>query len=60
MFWELENVMAECCQSCEGTIVPPNKVVSTATLGGRCKVREVAMCKSSNDGRLDYIAMCST
>ena len=50
MFWELELVGTECCQTCDGTIVPPNKVVTTAQLGGECKVREVATCKTSLDG----------
>ena len=50
MFWELESVGSECCQTCDGTIVPPNKVVTTAQLGGECRVREVATCKTSHDG----------
>ena len=50
MFWELELVGTECCQTCDGTIVPPNKVVTTAQLGGECKVREVATWKTSLDG----------
>ena len=50
MFWMLESIGSECCQSCDGTIVPPNKLVMTAQLGGRCKVREVAVCKTATEG----------
>ena len=50
MFWMLESIGSECCQSCDGTIVPPNKLVMTAQLGGTCKVREVAVCKTATEG----------
>ena len=50
MFWILERIGSECCQSCDGTIVPPNKVVTTSQMGGRCQVREVAICKTSIEG----------
>ena len=46
MFWELERVMPECCQTCDGSVVPPNKVVSSTHQGGECQVREVAICKT--------------
>merc|ERR1719369_1838775 len=38
--------MPECCQTCDGSVVPPNKVVSTIQQGGGCQVREVAICKT--------------
>ena len=50
MFWELETVMPECCQTCDGSVVPPNKVVSTLQQGGECQVREVAICKTVHRG----------
>ena len=50
MFWELESFGSECCQTCDGKIVPPNKVVATAQLGGECRVREVATCWTFLDG----------
>ena len=51
MFWTLESVVPECCQSCDGAIVPPNQLVTTAQLSDKCQVREVAVCKTAPEGK---------
>eukprot|EP00092_Neocalanus_flemingeri_P012683 GFUD01013667.1.p1 GENE.GFUD01013667.1~~GFUD01013667.1.p1 ORF type:complete len:261 (-),score=85.66 GFUD01013667.1:165-947(-) len=49
MFWVLESVATQCCQDCEGKIFPPNRVVSTTSLGDKCDTLEQAICKTSSD-----------
>jgi len=44
MFWVVESIGAQCCQSCDGVIFPPNTVMSTRSLGGECDLQEVVTC----------------
>ena len=49
MFWLLDSVARECCQSCMGRIFAANKIVSTTSLGDKCNTVEHAVCKTSSD-----------
>ena len=47
LYWVLENIAKQCCQSCEGKIFPPNSAVSDVNLGDKCDTVEHAVCKTS-------------
>jgi len=44
MFWVVESIGAQCCQRCDGVIFPPNQVMSTRSVGGKCDLQEVVTC----------------
>lgn len=50
MFWELDSISADCCQDCEGKVIPPNKLVSTKQTRGDngCHTIEHAVCKTNS------------
>ena len=47
MYWVLESVSKECCQSCSGQVFPPNKIMSKVQDDGSCEVLQISTCKSS-------------
>ena len=49
MFWVLESLASQCCQDCEGKVFPPNRMVSTTSMGDKCDTVEHAICKTSSD-----------
>ena len=50
MFWVVESIGAQCCQSCAGVIFPPNTVMSSRSLGGECDLQEVVTCAAPEQG----------
>ena len=41
----VRSVSAQCCQTCNGTVVPPNTVISTTQLEDDCLTIKTEVCR---------------
>ena len=55
MFWNVARIDKKCCQTCEGTVLPPNQELPPVPLGDDCGTTENAICKARwNRGVFKY------
>merc|ERR1712059_31385 len=54
-WWELEEVQPQCCQDCQGRVIPPNKVVDIESLNDECDTVETSVCKTNTESGVGSI-----
>merc|ERR1712168_1191360 len=46
MYWNLTSIDEQCCQNCEGRVLPPNQALPPVALHDSCGTTEQSVCKA--------------